>query len=208
VLIDDLITRGVTEPYRMFTSRAEYRLTLRADNADQRLTQKGVDIGCVGAERSCRFADKIREIEHARRLAQSLSLTPREARAHDLQVNQDGQRRTALQLLAYPTIRFENLARVWPMLNSFSPQAREQIEIEATYCGYLERQQADVVAFKRDEELALPADLDYASIGGLSAEVRHKLEEARPVTLGQAGRIEGVTPGALTALLAHVRKRA
>jgi tRNA uridine 5-carboxymethylaminomethyl modification enzyme len=208
VLIDDLITRGVTEPYRMFTSRAEYRLTLRADNADQRLTQKGVDIGCVGAERTRRFADKIREIEHARRLAQSLSLTPREARAHDLQVNQDGQRRTALQLLAYPTIRFEDLARVWPMLNSFSPQAREQIEIEATYSGYLERQQADVVAFKRDEELALPADLDYARIGGLSAEVRHKLEEARPVTLGQAGRIEGVTPGALTALLAHVRKRA
>jgi tRNA uridine 5-carboxymethylaminomethyl modification enzyme len=208
VLIDDLITRGVTEPYRMFTSRAEYRLTLRADNADQRLTQKGVDIGCVGAERTRRFADKIREIEHARRLAQSLSLTPREARGHDLQVNQDGQRRTALQLLAYPTIRFEDLARVWPMLNSFSPEAREQIEIEATYSGYLERQQADVVAFKRDEELALPADLDYGRIGGLSAEVRHKLEEARPITLGQAGRIEGVTPGALTALLAHVRKRA
>ncbi|NWG52235.1 MAG: tRNA uridine-5-carboxymethylaminomethyl(34) synthesis enzyme MnmG, partial [Hydrogenophilaceae bacterium] len=208
VLIDDLVTKGVTEPYRMFTSRAEYRLSLRADNADQRLTQKGVELGCVGAERAARFAAKMREIEAARALADTLSLTPREAQKHGLKVNQDGKPRTALQLLSYPTIAFEDLARIWPELTKLSPSAREQLEIDALYSGYLERQDADVVAFKRDEQLALPADLDYARVGGLSAEIRQKLAHARPVTLGQASRIEGVTPGALTALLAHVKKRA
>ncbi|MBI1186426.1 MAG: tRNA uridine-5-carboxymethylaminomethyl(34) synthesis enzyme MnmG [Alphaproteobacteria bacterium] len=208
VLIDDLVTRGVTEPYRMFTSRAEYRLSLRADNADQRLTQKGIDLGCVGAERAARFAAKMREIERARTLAQSLALTPREAQKHDLKVNQDGKPRTALQLLSYPTIAFDDLARIWPDLNTLPQTAREQLEIDALYAGYLERQEADVVAFKRDEQLALPADLDYARVGGLSAEIRQKLAAAKPVTLGQASRIEGVTPGALTALLAHVKKRA
>jgi tRNA uridine 5-carboxymethylaminomethyl modification enzyme len=208
VLIDDLVTRGVTEPYRMFTSRAEYRLTLRADNADQRLTRRGVELGCVGSERAHRFEEKMGEIERARTLARTLSLTPREASAHNLKVNQDGQRRTAQQLLAYPSIAFGDLSRIWPQLNLLSAQAREQLEIDAMYNGYLERQEADVVAFKRDEELRLPVDLDYARVGGLSTEVRQKLQQARPATLGQAGRIEGVTPGALTALLAHVRKRA
>jgi len=206
VMIDDLVTRGVTEPYRMFTSRAEYRLSLRADNADQRLTPKGIELGCVGAERARVFADKMREIEKARELARALNLTPAQAEARGLKVNQDGQRRNALQLLAYPSIEFEQLAAIWPELGSLSRQAREQLEIDAMYAGYLERQALDVEAFKRDEDLRLDPALDYASVGGLSNEVREKLAIARPVTLGQASRIEGVTAGALTALLAHVKR--
>jgi tRNA uridine 5-carboxymethylaminomethyl modification enzyme len=206
VMIDDLVTRGVTEPYRMFTSRAEYRLSLRADNADQRLTPKGIELGCVGSERSRIFADKMREIEAARAMSKSLQLTPQQAEAHRLKVNQDGQRRDALQLLAYPSINYDQLVAIWPELGSFSRQAREQLEIDAMYSGYLERQALDVEAFKRDEDLRLDPALDYASVGGLSNEVREKLAAARPVTLGQASRIEGVTAGALTALLAHVKR--
>jgi tRNA uridine 5-carboxymethylaminomethyl modification enzyme len=208
VLIDDLVTRGVTEPYRMFTSRAEYRLTLRADNADQRLTPKGVAAGCVGGERQAAFHGKLTAIDEARRLAQTLSLTPTEANARGLKVNADGVRRTALQLLAYPNMSLARLAAIWPDLDRIAPEVAEQIEIEALYAGYIERQEADVIAFRRDEDLRLPADLDYGGVGGLSTEVRQKLAAARPVTLGQAGRIEGVTPGALTALLAHVKKEA
>jgi tRNA uridine 5-carboxymethylaminomethyl modification enzyme len=206
VMIDDLVTRGVTEPYRMFTSRAEYRLSLRADNADQRLTPKGIELGCVGSERSRVYADKMREIEATRALSKSLQLTPQQAEAHGLKVNQDGQRRDALQLLAYPSINYDQLAAIWPELGSFSRQAREQLEIDAMYSGYLERQALDVEAFKRDEDLRLDPALDYAGVGGLSNEVREKLIAARPVTLGQASRIEGVTAGALTALLAYVKR--
>ena len=207
VLVDDLITRGVTEPYRMFTSRAEYRLTLRADNADQRLTQKGLDLGCVGSERARVFKNKMAAIAQTRDLARSLTLTSTEAVAAGLKVNQDGQRRNATQLLGYPTIVWEDLAAIWPALKEAPAEAREQVEIEALYAGYLDRQEADIVAFRKDEDLRLPAHLDYTAIGGLSAEIRQKLTSARPATLGQAGRIEGVTPGALTALLAHVKKR-
>jgi tRNA uridine 5-carboxymethylaminomethyl modification enzyme len=206
VMIDDLVTRGVTEPYRMFTSRAEYRLSLRADNADQRLTPKGIELGCVGAERARVFADKMREIEAARTMARTLNLTPQQAETRGLKVNQDGQRRDALQLLAYPSIEFAQLATIWPELGSLSRHAREQLEIDAMYSGYLERQALDVEAFKRDEDLRIDPALDYASVGGLSNEVREKLAAARPVTLGQASRIEGVTAGALTALLAHVKR--
>ncbi len=206
VLIDDLVTRGVTEPYRMFTSRAEYRLLLRADNADQRLTPKGIALGCVGSLRSRVFEGKMRDIENARGLAQSLSLTPAQAEARGLKVNQDGQRRDALQLLAYPNIGFDALAAIWPELGAVKGRVREQLEIDALYSGYLERQALDVEAFKRDEDLRLDPNLDYAQIGGLSSEVRSKLAAARPVTLGQASRIEGVTAGALTALLAHVKR--
>jgi tRNA uridine 5-carboxymethylaminomethyl modification enzyme len=208
VLIDDLVTRGVTEPYRMFTSRAEYRLSLRADNADQRLTPLGLAIGCIGSAREAAYGAKMEAVGQARALAQGLSLTPNEARAKGLTVNQDGLRRSALQLLAYPSVTFDRLTAIWPELAGIGSAAREQIEIEALYAGYLERQEADIVAFRRDEDLRLDANLDYAAVGGLSAEVRQKLAQARPVTLGQAGRIEGVTPGALTALLAHVKKRA
>jgi tRNA uridine 5-carboxymethylaminomethyl modification enzyme len=207
VMIDDLVTRGVTEPYRMFTSRAEYRLSLRADNADQRLTPKGIEFGCVGAERTRVFAAKMREIDAASALAASLSLTPAQAARRGLQVNQDGQRRNALQLLAYPDVTIDKLAGIWPELAHVGAQAREQIEIDAMYAGYLARQAIDVEAFKRDEDLRLDPALDYARVGGLSSEVREKLTAARPVTLGQASRIEGVTPGALTALLAHAKRR-
>ena len=206
VMIDDLVTRGVTEPYRMFTSRAEFRLRLRADNADQRLTAKGLALGCVGAERAARFEAKAMALDDARRTAKTLSLTPPEAVRAGFKVNPDGQRRTLAQLLAYREISFDDLALIWPAIADWPPEVREQIEIDAAYAGYLDRQDADVEAFRRDEALALPAGLDYAGVGGLSNEVREKLAAVRPATLGQAARIEGVTPGALTALLAHVRR--
>ncbi|MBI5941551.1 MAG: tRNA uridine-5-carboxymethylaminomethyl(34) synthesis enzyme MnmG, partial [Caulobacterales bacterium] len=206
VLIDDLVTRGVTEPYRMFTSRAEFRLTLRADNADQRLTGRGVELGCVGPERASVFHVKQTALAEARALARSLTLTPAAAERAGLSVKADGQRRDVIQLIAYPDIDLDRLAAVWPELAAWVPEVREQIEIDAAYAGYLDRQQADVDAFRRDEALRLPGDLDYSAVGGLSNEIRHKLTAVRPLTLGQAARIEGVTPGALTALLAHVRR--
>ncbi len=206
VLIDDLVTRGVTEPYRMFTSRAEFRLLLRADNADQRLTQRGIDLGVVGPERAAVFHVKQRELDAARDMARSLILTPNEAIKAGLPVKADGQRRDLTQLLAYPGVNLDVLAGIWPEIRGWSPSVREQIEIDAAYAGYLDRQAADVEAFRRDEALRLPEELDYTAIGGLSNEVRSKLAAVRPLTLGQAARIEGVTPGALTALLAHVRR--
>ncbi len=208
VLIDDLVTRGVTEPYRMFTSRAEFRLTLRADNADQRLTGRGIDVGVVGSRRAAAFHVKHAELAAARAEAAALTLTPSAAAKAGLPVKADGQRRNLVELLAYPTIDFDGLAKIWPQIAAWSPAVREQIEIDASYAGYLDRQAADAEAFRRDEDLRLPAALDYAAIGGLSNEVREKLAAVRPLTLGQAARIEGVTPGALTALLAHVRRRA
>jgi tRNA uridine 5-carboxymethylaminomethyl modification enzyme len=206
VMIDDLVTRGVTEPYRMFTSRAEFRLTLRADNADQRLTAKGVDLGVVGPVRAAAFAAKALAIAAAKAEAAALSLSPSQAASHGFKVNEDGRRRTLTELLAYQDISFDDLIRVWPQIAAWSPQVREQVEVDAAYAGYLDRQNADVEAFQKDEALRLPVDLDYAAVGGLSNEVRQKLLAVRPTTLGQAGRIEGVTPGALTALLAHVRR--
>jgi tRNA uridine 5-carboxymethylaminomethyl modification enzyme len=206
VMVDDLVTRGVSEPYRMFTSRAEFRLTLRADNADQRLTAKGVALGCVGPDRAAAFAEKAGALAKARTHAAELSLTPAAAIKAGFHVKADGQRRDLTQLLAFPNIGFDDLARQWPEIAAWPAFAREQIEIDATYSGYLDRQAADVAAFRRDEDLRLPADLDYAAVGGLSHEAREKLAAVRPLTLGQASRIEGVTPGALTALLAHVRR--
>jgi len=206
VMIDDLVTRGVTEPYRMFTSRAEFRLILRADNADQRLTPLGVALGCVGEARARAFAAKSSQLDDARAEAKALTLSPAQAQAHGFRVNADGQRRSLTQLLAYPEITFDQLAGVWPQIAAWPPVIREQVEIDATYAGYLDRQAADVAAFRRDEDLRLPADIDYAAIGGLSNEARTKLAAIRPTTLGQAGRIEGITPGALTALLVHVRR--
>ncbi|MDZ4761491.1 MAG: tRNA uridine-5-carboxymethylaminomethyl(34) synthesis enzyme MnmG [Alphaproteobacteria bacterium] len=206
VMIDDLVTRGVSEPYRMFTSRAEYRLTLRADNADQRLTDLGIEAGCVGIERERVFHVKHRALEEARAKLGSLSLTPNEARQHGVVINLDGRRRTGLEVLAYEGVDFARLSAIWPELEGTPPSVAEQMEIEAAYLGYLGRQEADILAFRRDEELKLPAGLDYEAVGGLSTEARDKLGRARPATLGQAARIEGVTPGAMTALLGHLRR--
>jgi tRNA uridine 5-carboxymethylaminomethyl modification enzyme len=208
VLIDDLVTRGVTEPYRMFTSRAEYRLALRADNADQRLTRKGLEMGCVGPIRAKVFHVKQDALTRARESLQSLTLSPAKAAQAGWEINQDGRMRSAWEYLAYKNIGFTELASVWSELSDISPEIAAQLEIEALYSGYLERQSADVAALRRDEGLTLPRDIDYAAVGGLSNEVRQKLELIRPTTLGQAGRIEGVTPGALTALLSHVKRRA
>jgi tRNA uridine 5-carboxymethylaminomethyl modification enzyme len=206
VMIDDLVTRGVTEPYRMFTSRAEFRLTLRADNADQRLTPRGVALGLVGSARELAFGEKAAALAVARDRIPQLTLTPAEAARAGFRVNADGQRRNLLQLLAYPDIDFDQLAAVWPEVGDWTAVVREQIEIDASYAGYLDRQTADVDAFRRDENLRLPGSLDYGAVGGLSAEAQEKLGRIRPMTLGQAGRIEGITPGALTALLSHVRR--
>jgi tRNA uridine 5-carboxymethylaminomethyl modification enzyme len=206
VMIDDLVTRGVTEPYRMFTSRAEYRLTLRADNADQRLTGRGIALGCVGHDREYRHHAKMAALSAARALAESLSVTPSEAARHGLALNRDGQRRSAFELLSYPNIGLADLARIWPELGNLAPDVAEQIEIDAKYAVYLERQSADVAAFRRDESLALPDGLDYGAVRGLSNEVRQKLSAIRPLTIGQAGRIDGVTPAALALLAVHLRR--
>jgi tRNA uridine 5-carboxymethylaminomethyl modification enzyme len=206
VLVDDLVTLGTREPYRMFTSRAEYRLTLRADNADQRLTPKGVEIGCIGSDRARAFAAKRERLDAARQTIRGLRLTPPELAKRGLAVNQDGLARSAFELLGRPGMNVARLETVWPELGGMEPVIAEQLEIEARYLGYLDRQDADIRAFRRDESLALPAALDYDTVGSLSAEVRQKLKAARPATLGAAGRISGVTPAALVALLRHVRK--
>jgi tRNA uridine 5-carboxymethylaminomethyl modification enzyme len=208
VLIDDLVTRGASEPYRMFTSRAEYRLTLRADNADQRLTPIGMEIGCVCAGRRAQFAAKTAALAAARARLAELRMTPPALRRLGIAVNEDGIARNAAELLAYPHIDLARLAAIWPELDGMSPEIAEQVEIDARYAGYLERQQRDIAAFRRDEALLLPDDLDYAAIGGLSHEICEKLGRARPATLGAAARISGVTPAALVALLKHVRRRA
>ena len=207
VMIDDLTTRGVTEPYRMFTSRAEYRLTLRADNADQRLTDRGLAIGCVGAARADHHRRKMAGLDAARTLARSVSVTPTEAQRHGVAVNRDGQRRTAFDLLAYPHLGLADIARIWPAFGGLAPDIAAQLEIDAKYAVYLDRQAADVAAYRRDESLALPDDLDFRQIPGLSSEMKHKFTAFRPRTVGQAGRLDGVTPAALTLLAAHVRRR-
>jgi tRNA uridine 5-carboxymethylaminomethyl modification enzyme len=206
VMIDDLVTRGVTEPYRMFTSRAEYRLTLRADNADQRLTDLGIAIGCVGSERTHFHREKMQALQNAMDFAQSVSVTPNEAAKHGLALNKDGRQRTAFELLSYPDMDIAKITPIWPELSSLTPKIAEQIEINAKYAVYLDRQQADVASFQRDEALVLPEDIDYAEVTGLSNETRFKLGNARPRTIGQAGRIEGITPAAMLLLAAHLRR--
>jgi tRNA uridine 5-carboxymethylaminomethyl modification enzyme len=207
VMIDDLVTRGVSEPYRMFTSRAEYRLSLRADNSDQRLTPLGIAFGIVGSERATAYAAKADALVNARRLLDGLTLTPTEAARHHLNVNQDGIRRSAFDLLSFPGIDLRRLAAIWPEVAAIPAAIADQVTNDAQYAVHLRRQQADVEAMRRDEALALPVDLDYDSIGGLSTEVRQKLSAVRPANLGQAGRIDGVTPAALTRLLSYVKLR-
>jgi tRNA uridine 5-carboxymethylaminomethyl modification enzyme len=206
VMIDDLVTRGVTEPYRMFTSRAEYRLTLRADNADQRLTARGIALGCVGASRRSRHASKMAALEAARDFARSVSLTPNEADRHGLALNKDGQRRSAFELLSHPNIGIADLAKIWPRFADLPAKIAEQVEIDAKYDVYLSRQAADIAAYRRDESLELPGGLDYSQLSGLSNEVRQKLNAMRPRTIGQAARMDGITPAALTLLVAHLKR--
>ena len=206
VLIDDLVTLGTSEPYRMFTSRAEYRLLLRADNADQRLTPFGIEFGCVGTRRARQFAEKRSALQTAKELVNSLGATPSFLRQRGLSTNLDGNWRSAADLLRYPDQTIQTLAAIWPELGNLRDDVVEQLEIDARYAGYMDRQEADIRAFRKDESFLLPDDLDYEKVGGLSAEARQKLGAVRPRTLGQAGRISGVTPAALVALLRFVRK--
>jgi len=207
VMIDDLVTRGITEPYRMFTSRAEYRLTLRADNADQRLTDKGISLGCVGSARSARHGAKMEALAAGKALTQALSITPNGAAKHGLALNHDGQRRSAFDLLSYPETEWATVTRIWPELSAIDPAIGTHIEIDAKYDVYLKRQTADVEAFRRDEGLSL-VDVDYDAVPGLSNEARAKLKAALPHTVGQAGRLDGMTPAALAILAAYLRREA
>jgi tRNA uridine 5-carboxymethylaminomethyl modification enzyme len=207
VMIDDLVTRGISEPYRMFTSRAEYRLTLRADNADQRLTDKGIALGCVGQSRSQRHREKMAALEAAKVLAKSLAMTPNEAARHGLALNRDGHRRSAFELLAYPEIEWSTLRGIWPELSAIDPAIAVHLEIDAKYDVYLKRQTADVDAFRRDEGLVL-SGVDYVDVPGLSNEARSKLQAAQPRTVGQAARLDGLTPAALGILAAYLRREA
>ena len=207
MLIDDLVDQGTSEPYRMFTSRAEYRLKLRADNADQRLTTIGERAGCISPRRQRRWAEKQAALAAARELATRLRATPQQLAVHGFKVSQDGVTRSAMALLAFPGIGLPDLRAVWPELAAIEGDIAEQIEIDAIYASYIERQEADIKAYRRDEALRLPSDLDYGSVGSLSTEVREKLETARPATLAAASRISGVTPAALVALLRHVQRK-
>ncbi len=205
VMIDDLTTKGVDEPYRMFTSRAEYRLLLRSDNADMRLTQKGIDIGCVGEKRRRCFNEKVAALTEARQKLNEIGGTPKELEKLGFDVNKDGSRRNGFDLLAYGEIDWNRLANVWPQLNGTRKDVVEQLEIEAKYRGYLQRQESDIAAFRKDEAMKIPADIDYKKIGGLSNEVVMRLNKVRPETLGAASRISGVTPAAVTAVLGYVK---
>lgn len=205
VLIDDLITRGVSEPYRMFTSRAEYRLTLRADNADQRLTPIGITAGIVGPDREVRFAAKVAWLNEARRVMTNLTMTSAEANRAGIAVRQDGVRRSAIQLLSLPDVSVSRLKQIWPELADIPDEIGAQLEVDAHYAGYLDRQESDILAFRRDESLIIPDEIDYAAVVGLSTECRSKLAAIRPRTLGQASRIDGITPAALTLVLAALR---
>jgi tRNA uridine 5-carboxymethylaminomethyl modification enzyme len=206
VMIDDLVTRGVSEPYRMFTSRAEYRLRLRADNADARLTPIGEAIGCVETERRAAWSAKAADLASALALLHGLAVTPDEANAKGFNLNRDGRRRSAFELLAFPDMSIDRLRAIWPQLDGIAPGIAEQAEIDARYDVYLRRQDADIAAYRKDETVLIPADFNYAALAGLSTEVRQKLERHRPVSLAQAARIDGVTPAALMLVLAHVKK--
>ena len=207
VMIDDLVTRGVAEPYRMFTSRAEYRLSLRADNADLRLTPVGLTAGLVSRDREAAFRNREDAIRKGLDLARSLTLTSGEAVRKGLRVNQDGLRRSVIDLLGMPDIHWDRITELWPQLKALQPDVVEALEAEALYAGYLQRQDAEITALRREERLALPADLDYASMPSLSAELRQKLTVVRPSSLGQASRIDGMTPAALAVILSHVKRR-
>ena len=206
VMIDDLVLKGVSEPYRMFTSRAEYRLTLRADNADQRLTQLGIELGLVGAERGQAYSNKLKTLDEARELAKNLTLTSSAAAKLGLRVNQDGKSRSAIDLISMPEVGVEAVERIWPDFAALPRFAKETLEADALYSGYTDRQNAEITNLRRDEELQIPVELDYFALPSLSMELRQKLAHIRPETLGQADRIDGMTPAALACLLGHIRR--
>jgi tRNA uridine 5-carboxymethylaminomethyl modification enzyme len=206
VMIDDLTTKGVTEPYRIFTSRAEYRLSLRADNADERLTSRGIALGLVGSDRAARYRAKAARLREGRELMTACAATPSELRDRGVHVNQDGARRSAFELAAQPEMTIDALAKVWPELARLEPSIARRLEADAKYAVYLDRQEEDVARFRRSESIAIPADLDYAGISGLSNELRQKFQAVRPNNIGQAGRIEGMTPAALALVAAHARR--
>lgn len=206
VMIDDLITHGTSEPYRMFTSRSEYRLSLRADNADLRLTQKGIDIGCVKNEREMAFKTKIDALRDSRGTLKALNITPNHAANYSINLNQDGVRRSAFELLTYPHVSFSDVCRVWPELQNIPGNIVEQIEIEALYDSYLEKQQQDIIIFKREEELLIPDSLNYDSLSSLSTEIKNKLKFHKPHNIGAASRIQGMTPAAITSLIGYIKK--
>lgn len=206
VMIDDLITKGVDEPYRMFTSRSEYRLFLRADNADWRLTEKGYEIGCVGEYRYSVFKAKKAQIEYYRRLCEELLTTPKNLETYGIKVKSDGTKRTVFNLMSYDDVSRETIIRIWPELKDMSEVVYDAVEIEARYAGYIKRQLADIEIFKKDENLKIKDDIDYSKIGGLSREMIAKLSKVRPSTIGEASRIPGVTPAAITAVLGYVKR--
>ncbi|MGV1014355.1 MAG: tRNA uridine-5-carboxymethylaminomethyl(34) synthesis enzyme MnmG [Methyloceanibacter sp.] len=208
VMIDDLVTRGVTEPYRMFTSRAEYRLTLRADNADQRLTPLGLTVGCVGQVRSASFAAKQKRLSEGEALLRSLTLTPDQAAKHGLLINRDGRKRSAFELLSYPDIDLARLAAIWSEIGRIDQDIANQLAVDARYAVYVKRQELDIAAFRKEEGIAIPHDFSFAHLPGLSTELHQKLERQRPASLGQAARLDGMTPAALLLLLAHLKKGA
>ncbi len=207
VMIDDLITLGTQEPYRMFTSRSEYRLTLRPDNADRRLTRRGIDVGCVGSARTKAFSEKEEQLKIALSYVSRETISPTKANAAGLTINQDGAKRSILEMLGFPHITFDQLAEIWPAMKDFRADIREQVEIEALYHGYLDRQQADIEMFKQDEQLSIPDHLDYDTVGSLSNEIRDKLKRTKPATIGAASRIPGVTPAAVAAVLTFMKRR-
>tara|TARA_B110000967_G_scaffold62695_1_gene64464 strand:+ start:13122 stop:14996 length:1875 start_codon:yes stop_codon:yes gene_type:complete len=206
VMIDDLVTRGVSEPYRMFTSRAEYRLSLRADNADQRLTPLGISCGLVGLKRKRIFEAKIEKLETAKTLLRSLKITPSEAKKTGISIKQDGVRRSAMDLLSHKDVTTSKLVDIWPELSVLNSEIREQVEKDAVYVNYIDRQQSAVNAMRKDEKLAIPDSFNFTNISGLSNEIQQKLLQARPTTLAQAGRIEGMTPAALALILTTIRR--
>ncbi len=208
VMIDDLVTRGVSEPYRMFTSRAEFRLRLRADNADQRLTPLGIGLGEVSAERRAVFERKAQALDEGRRMLEALNLTPSEAAKHGIELNKDGRRRSAFEMLAYPAVDLAALKRVWPEIGQIAPVIADQLAVDAGYASYVNRQAEDVAVLRRDEAVRIPEDFVFAGLPGLSVELQQKLTRSRPGTLAQATKIDGMTPSALMLVLAHVKKAA
>lgn len=207
VMIDDLTSRGITEPYRMFTSRAEYRLSLRADNADMRLTPAGIELGCVGEPRRTRFGSWKGAYEKGRTLLQSLSITPNEGARHGLKLNQDGQRRTAFDILAFPDQTIEALRALWPQLEAIDPRVSGALQIDAAYAVYMERQAADIAGIRREESAAIPDDFDYSDLPGLSNELKQKLAQQKPRNLAQAMKVDGMTPAAVSLLLSWLRRQ-